>query len=99
MTQKSLYAVITALPGKEEEIAKLLKELAVKVRAEAGCVRFLPYRLVESPQVFHIHETYEDEAAFKTHISQEHGKIFNEKLKSLAKGGGSEVNFLKAVVE
>lgn len=95
MAQKSLYAVITALPGKEDEIAKLLKELAVNVRAEAGCVRFEPYRLADNPRIFHIEETYKDEEAFQAHMGMAHGKKFNETITSLVEGGASKVIFLK----
>ncbi|QCE33620.1 antibiotic biosynthesis monooxygenase [Acetobacteraceae bacterium] len=97
MVQKSLYAVITALPGKEGEIARLLNELAVNVRAEPGCVRFEPYQLSENPLQFHIEETYKDEGAFQAHMATKHGKIFNKTIKDLVEGGASKVIFLQSL--
>ncbi|GBQ83274.1 putative quinol monooxygenase [Asaia krungthepensis] len=91
---KVLYATMRALPGKREEIARLLTALADDVRSEPGNERFVVYTLEEDPDFFHVEETYRDEEAFKTHIGMEHGKVFNNAIKTLVEGGGSKVVFL-----
>ncbi|QCE35519.1 antibiotic biosynthesis monooxygenase [Acetobacteraceae bacterium] len=98
-TSKSLYAQITALPGHADEVAKLLSDLAKEIRAERGCVSFMVFRLADDPNVFHIDETYYDEAAFQAHIATEHGRKFNEAIKPLVKGGKSELFFVTPVTD
>ncbi|QCE33836.1 antibiotic biosynthesis monooxygenase [Acetobacteraceae bacterium] len=97
-TSKSLYAEITALPGHADEVASLLSALAKEIRAEKGCVSFQVFRLVDDPNVFHVDETYYDEAAFQAHIATEHGRKFNEAIKPLVKGGKSELFFVTPVM-
>ncbi|NVN06249.1 antibiotic biosynthesis monooxygenase [Asaia spathodeae] len=91
---KVLYATMRALPGKREEIARLLTSLADDVRNEPGNERFVVYTLEEDPDFFHVEETYRDEDAFKAHMGMEHGKIFNNAIKTLVEGGGSKVVLL-----
>ena len=91
---KVLYATMRALPGKREEIARLLTALATDVRNEPGNERFVVYTLEEDPDFFHVEETYRDEDAFKALMGMEHGKVFNNAIKNLVEGGGSKVVFL-----
>ncbi|QCE33837.1 antibiotic biosynthesis monooxygenase [Acetobacteraceae bacterium] len=91
---KSLYAVITALPGHEAEVSKLLDGMAKNVRAEKGCVRYEIYTLASDPKVFHVEESYKNDKAFQAHVSQEYGKKFNEAIKPIVKDGAAEVVFL-----
>lgn len=91
---KVLYATMRALPGKREEIARLLTALATDVRNEPGNERFVVYTLEEDPDFFHVEETYRDDEAFKAHMGMEHGKVFNNAIKTLVEGGGSQVVFL-----
>ncbi|AAW60615.1 putative quinol monooxygenase [Gluconobacter oxydans] len=60
---KSLYATLKALPGKRETLRALLTKLAGDVRAEPGCERFMVYTLASDPDLFHVEETYRDDAA------------------------------------
>ena len=94
---KVLYATMRALPGKREEIARLLTALATDVRNEAGNERFVVYTLEEDPDFFHVEETYRDDEAFKAHMGMEHGKVFNNAIKTLVEGGGSQVVFLTPI--
>ncbi|WP_170211037.1 putative quinol monooxygenase [Neokomagataea tanensis] len=94
---KSLYATMTALPGHRDKLAALLTDLATHVRGEPGCERFVVYTLADKPDLFHVEETYRDEAAFKVHMGTEHGKTFNNAIKDIVEGGGSTVVFLDHV--
>lgn len=94
---RTLYATMRALPGKRDELARLLTSLAKDVRNEPGNERFVVYTLESDPDFFHVEETYRDEAAFKAHMGMEHGRVFNEAIRSLVEGGASEVIFLNHV--
>ncbi|MFT8716715.1 putative quinol monooxygenase [Gluconobacter potus] len=95
---KSLYATLKALPGKRETLRALLTKLAGNVRAEPGCERFMVYTLASDPDLFHVEETYRDDAAFEAHMATEYGRVFNQTITPLVEGGGSQVVFLEAVI-
>lgn len=61
-----------AEPGAEDEIARLLGELAGPSRAEPGCLEYRVHRNPEDPADFFIYEQYRDEAAFAAHHASEH---------------------------
>ena len=52
------------------------------VRDEPGCFRFDILQNSENPQVFHLYEVYEDDAAFEFHKSTPHYKIWRSKVES-----------------
>jgi len=95
--EKILYATLRALPGQEERVAGMLRDLAPKVRSEPGNLRFVVYRLASDPAAFHVEETYRDEAAFQAHMGMEHGRLFNQSIVDLVEGGASNVIFLDLV--
>lgn len=94
---KSLYATMRALPHCREKVASLLTALADNVRAEPGCVRFVVYTREDDPQLFHVEESYQDDAAFQAHMGTEHGQLFNKAIENLVEGGASTVVFLTSV--
>ncbi|WP_342629336.1 putative quinol monooxygenase [Nguyenibacter vanlangensis] len=95
--EKTLYATMRALPGHEETLAAMLRDLARDVRAEPGCLRFVVYRLASDPAAFHVEETYRDQAAFEAHIGMDHGRRFNAAIRTMVEGGASNVVFLDLV--
>ncbi|WP_440695482.1 putative quinol monooxygenase [Clavibacter nebraskensis] len=97
MTATVLYAEFTALPGEEERVARMIADLAELVRAEPGNVVFEPYRRVEDPARFVVHEVYRDEAAFQAHIGASYGAEFNAALGPLIVEDGSQLTFLAPV--
>ena len=50
------------------------------VRDEPGCFRFDILQNSENPQVFHLYEVYEDDAAFEVHKNTPHYKIWRSKV-------------------
>ena len=50
------------------------------VRDEPGCFRFDILQNSKNPQVFHLYEVYEDDAAFEFHKSSPHYKIWRAKV-------------------
>lgn len=58
--------------GSEEVALDALAKLAPLSRAEPGCRLYQPYRDPADPQVIHIVEIYDDEAALEAHTTSEH---------------------------
>jgi quinol monooxygenase YgiN len=61
-----------ALPGKQDRVRELLRELAVASRNEAGCRGYITHVSIDDPTVFYLYETYEDRAAYDAHRASEH---------------------------
>ncbi len=103
-----LIARFTALPGREEEVARLLLALTAEVREEPGCLAFEPHRVAPAPAGSHairrrmssigtgfvVIEAYRDETAFADHLAAGYGTAFNEALAPLIVEGGSVLTFL-----
>jgi len=83
-----LYAEVTAKPGSESEVGRLISDLAEKVRHQPGNTEFTVYRERDNPGRFFVFEQYLD-ARFEAHISAEYGLIFNRQLSSLVEEGES----------
>ncbi|TFD66378.1 putative quinol monooxygenase [Cryobacterium ruanii] len=94
----ALYAEFTALPGHENEVARLLQDLTAHVREEAGCIRFDPHQLGSNPAAFFVYEEYRDPAAFDAHRATAYGAEFNRALGPIIEGNGSTLTFLAPLV-
>ena len=94
---RTLYARFTARPGREEQVAGLLRELAAAVRREPGNLRFDPYTQVARPAEFFVFEVYRDEAAFQAHLGADHGARFNAALADLILEDASVLSWLHPV--
>jgi quinol monooxygenase YgiN len=94
---KSLYAEFRALDGAADLVEHLLATLADAVRREPGNLVFDAYRKSDDPHAFFVYEIYADEAAFRSHLDQEHGRVFNERLAGLVHGGRSRLTVLTSV--
>ncbi|QCE35733.1 antibiotic biosynthesis monooxygenase [Acetobacteraceae bacterium] len=86
-----------AIPGRASELSKLLADLAKKVRAEPGNIRYYVYQAQDNGTIFYIEESYKNEKAFHDHMETEHGKSFDQAITRLVIGGKSKVIFLKDV--
>ncbi len=93
---KSLYAEFTVLPGNEQRVSELVKNLTAAVRNEPGNLLFEPFTLENNPLHYVVFETYADDAAFAAHIGADHGKVFNSELTALVVGGASALTWLVA---
>lgn len=105
-----LIARFTALPGREEEVERLLLALTARVRAEPGCLAFEPHRVGPPPVTsgvpagpepdgtgFVVLEAYRDEAAFTDHLAADYGAEFNAALVPLIVEEGSVLTFIAPV--
>jgi quinol monooxygenase YgiN len=92
-----LFAEFTALPGKREEVAALLRVLAHRVREEPGNVLFEASSRADSPDSFFVYEEYRDAAAFDAHIGAEYGAQFNTALNPLIAEDHSRLTWLERI--
>ena len=92
-----LHATFTALPGNEEEVARLIAEFGDVVRREPGNVVFDVTRERDRPERFFVYEEYVDEAAFQAHLSAPAGTPFNAALTPLIVEPSSQLTFLRRI--
>jgi quinol monooxygenase YgiN len=55
-----------------EQVAEMLRELALASRQEPGCVTFVPHFVEGEPDTVLIYEQYRDRAAQEAHRASEH---------------------------
>jgi quinol monooxygenase YgiN len=65
-------ATWTAQPGSEDVVLDAIEKLTPLSRAEPGNQLYQAYRDPTDPQVFHLFEIYDDEAAYAAHGASEH---------------------------
>ncbi|MGZ9809169.1 antibiotic biosynthesis monooxygenase [Pseudoroseicyclus sp. H15] len=79
-----IIARATPLPGQESRLHALAEELADRVRAEPGCIRFEVF--AEDGGALTMVEEYRDEAAMAAHADAAHTRDFNDALQGVAGG-------------
>ncbi|HEV2109158.1 MAG TPA: putative quinol monooxygenase [Thermomicrobiales bacterium] len=69
-----MYVIVArflAQEGKDEEVARLLREMEPLSNQEPGCAQYTVQRSVDDPRLFLLYEQYHDEAAFTAHTETE----------------------------
>ncbi|GAA3803559.1 hypothetical protein GCM10022600_27240 [Qipengyuania pelagi] len=94
-----MMAQCTGLPGREDELASHIAELASAVRREAGNEAFEVFAKPNSERGWLMIERYRDKAAFERHLDMSHTKAFNAALEELVEGGASDVTELSPTAE
>ncbi len=94
---KALFAEFHVIEGNEEKVRTLVAELASRVREEPGNIAFEAHTLASNPNHYFVYEVYADDAAFRAHLEQEHGRIFNTALEPLVEGGASSLTHLATI--
>ena len=70
---RTLIARYTAQPGRGDEVAELLKEMAAAVAAdEPECLLYRAARLIDTPEVFILFEEYTSQDALVAHRETPH---------------------------
>ena len=67
-----VLATYTTAPGREDEVADLLRSYTALVLEEPGCMAFEVYRSVDDRRRFLLLEKYVDQASFDAHRETEH---------------------------
>jgi quinol monooxygenase YgiN len=87
-----VVAVITAKPGKREEILKLFRANMPAVLVEKGCIEYgpvidadpaLPFQTKFGPDTYLAIEKWESMDALKAHAAAPHMKAYGEKTRDL----------------
>jgi len=87
-----VIALITAKPGKREEVLKHFRANVPAVRAENGCIEYgaaidaepaLPIQTKYGPDTFVVVEKWESMDALKAHAAAPHMKEYGAKTKDL----------------
>ena len=87
-----VVAVITAHPGRREEILTAFRANVPNVRAEKGCIEYAshidaaeigPFQAKFGPDAFVVLETWESQQALSDHIATPHMKSYGQKTKDL----------------
>jgi quinol monooxygenase YgiN len=87
-----VIAVITAKPGKREEVLRHFRANVPNVRAERGCIEYgaavdadpgLPVQTKYGPETFVVVEKWENMDALKAHAAAPHMAAYAAKVKEL----------------
>lgn len=87
-----VIAVITAQPGKREEVLGHFRANVPAVRAEKGCIEYgaaidadpgLPFQTNYGPDTFAVVEKWESMDALKAHAAAPHMKAYASKTRDL----------------
>lgn len=79
-----IVAVLTAWPGKADELRQLLDGMLAPSRAEAGCLRYDLWRDQTNAERFVLDELYVDDAAIAAHRETAHFRVYLAKIGDLA---------------
>jgi quinol monooxygenase YgiN len=77
-------------PDCAEELAALVRRLTPHVRAEPGCLGFIPYRAQTHADRIYIYEVYADAETFDAHLQADYVREFNAALPAVTTDGGRE---------
>ena len=83
-TSVKIVAILTALPGRAEELEALLFAMAPQSRAEPGNLKWDVWRDQSNPGRFALDELYVDDAAVAAHRETPHFKTYLSKIGDLA---------------
>lgn len=83
-TNAKIVAVLTAKPGKDEDLEALLAGMVAPSRAEPGNLRWDVWRDQADPARFVLDELYVDSAAVAAHRETPHFKTYVSKVGDLA---------------
>jgi quinol monooxygenase YgiN len=84
--QVTVVAHLTANPGKEGDLLKLLRGLLDPTRKEAGCIRYELNQEIENPLAFTFAEKFTNPNAYAAHLKMRHVKKFAEQSIDLVEG-------------
>jgi quinol monooxygenase YgiN len=76
--QVAVVAHISARPGKEGDLLKLLRGLLEPTRNEVGCIRYELNQEIENPAAFTFAEKFASPNAYAAHLKMRHVKRFAE---------------------
>ncbi|MDQ7990421.1 MAG: putative quinol monooxygenase [Candidatus Dactylopiibacterium sp.] len=76
-------AVLTARPDRADALEAALKALVPPSRQEPGNLEYALFRLRETPEVFHVRESWRDQAALDAHVATPHFQALAGRMDAL----------------
>ena len=86
MVEVHIFAPFYALLGEEEAVEAMLRERAVVVRAEPGCLGANAFRSARDQRSFWTYSHWIDKEAAESHTTTPHMVQFVEKMQELTVG-------------
>jgi quinol monooxygenase YgiN len=81
--QLHVFARFHALPGREEDVERAIRDVRGPTRQEPGCLSYCARQSIRDPRLFYVHTLWRDEAAFELHASLPHTVRFIERVEEL----------------
>ena len=78
-----IFARFHARPDQEAALEATLRAMAIRVRAETGCLAIAAFRSVSEKALFHVKSSWTDEAAFHHHAALPETGHFVEHILSM----------------
>ena len=87
-----VVAIVTAIPGRREEILSVFRANVANVRAEKGCIEYAahidaadigPFQAKFGPDTLVVLESWESPDALRAHIATPHMKAYGQRTKDL----------------
>ncbi|MCC5893434.1 putative quinol monooxygenase [Exiguobacterium sp.] len=82
----TITAVLTAHPGKEDDLRQALDKVIPPSRQEDGCLAYVLHESIDAPGTFVFYEKYRDEAALDHHINSPHYQAYRQAAQTLLAG-------------
>jgi quinol monooxygenase YgiN len=76
-------AVLTARPGKRDELRASLLALIEPTRTEAGNLDYVLFEQRDNPGTFYMREAFQSQAALDAHIAAPQFRVFAERIDEL----------------
>nr|WP_312213340.1 putative quinol monooxygenase [Pseudescherichia sp.] len=72
----TVLAVLTAKPDQTEALKAALVALIAPTRQEPGNISYELFQLTETPEIFHMRECWQSQAALDDHVATPHFQSF-----------------------
>jgi quinol monooxygenase YgiN len=79
----TVFAILTAKPGKADALRAALSECVPPSRAEPGCISYDMHVATDDPHVFAFYETWDGNEGMDAHVQTPHFKTLMEKAADL----------------
>lgn len=79
-------AGLRACPGRQDQLLKLLRDLAGATRTEAGCVCYILHQSAIDAELFTIYQVWEGDEFLKAHAATSHARSFSAVAPDLLEG-------------
>ncbi|NMO94346.1 putative quinol monooxygenase [Paenibacillus lemnae] len=83
MSAITIVAIMKAKTGNAQQLRGIMESMIRPSRGESGCVEYVLHESTDDPEQFVFYETWQDEAAFQSHIESPHYKQYRLDIEPL----------------